>query len=309
MQLGPYTATALAAAHGDASIGPAVLYELRGHDARMLYGTDTGPLPEPTLAALTGRFDLVLLEETAGDRPVDPGHHDLAMFAATVAELSRRGCIDERTDVVAVHLGHGNPPEPMLSRRLAAAGARALPDGTVLNVPDRVGSGEAARTGRRVLVTGGARSGKSTFAEQLLAAEPQVDYVATAEQMSDDTEWAERIALHRKRRPSHWTTHESGELAGLLAIDGPPLLIDCLTLWLCRADVEADPAAVDGLASALRNTRRRVVLVTNEVGSGIVPASAAGRAFRDRLGGLNRRIARECDQVWLVVAGMPLQLR
>jgi adenosylcobinamide kinase/adenosylcobinamide-phosphate guanylyltransferase len=310
VQLGPYMVTALAAAHGDASIGPAVLYDLRSQDGRLLYATDTGPLPERTLAELNGRFDLVLLEETAGDRPVDPGHHDLAMFAATIAELRRRGCVDERTDVVAVHLGHGNPPEPLLSTRLGAAGARALPDGAVLDVPRTSSTVASPAPGaRRVLVTGGARSGKSTFAEQLLAAEPQVDYVATAAPMPDDSEWADRVALHRKRRPAHWTTHETGDLAGLLATDGPPLLIDCLTLWLCREEVDSDPAAVVELTAALRDTRRRVVLVTNEVGSGVVPATASGRAFRDRLGELNRRVATECEQVWLVVSGTPLLLR
>lgn len=310
LQLGPYTVVALEAAHGDASIGPAVLYELRSQSARLLYGTDTGVLPESTLAGLNGRFDLVLLEETGGDRPIDPGHHDLAMFGTTLAELRRRGCVDERTEVVAVHLGHGNPPEPLLSKRLGALGARVLPDGAVLEIPGVFNArGAAADLGRRVLVTGGARSGKSTFAEQLLAGQPQVDYVATAASMPDDSDWADRIALHRKRRPSHWTTHETGDLAGLLTTDGPPLLIDCLTLWLCRDEIVSDAAAVDMLTAAIRNTPRRVVLVTNEVGSGIVPATAAGRTFRDRLGELNRRVARECDEVWLVVAGTPLQVR
>jgi adenosylcobinamide kinase/adenosylcobinamide-phosphate guanylyltransferase len=301
---------ALEAAHGDPSIGPALLYDLRGADARLLYGTDTGSLPESTLELLTGRFDLVLLEETGGDRPIDPGHHDLAMFGATLAELRRRRCVDGRTDVVAVHLGHGNPPEPLLSNRLAAMGARALPDGAVLEIPRAFDAGgNRADAGRRVLVTGGARSGKSTFAEQLLASESQVDYVATAAPMSDDSEWADRVALHRKRRPAHWVTHETGYLAGLLATDGPPILVDCLTLWLCRDEIEADATAVDDLVAALRSTRRRVVLVTNEVGSGIVPATPSGRSFRDRLGELNRRVAAESDQVWLVVAGTPLQLR
>jgi adenosylcobinamide kinase/adenosylcobinamide-phosphate guanylyltransferase len=309
LQLGPYTIDALEAAHGDSTIGPAVLYDVRGRDARLLYGTDTGALPASTLEAMAGRFDLVLIEETGGDGPVDPGHHDLAMFGDTLAELRRRGLVDERTDVVAVHLGHGNPPEPMLSTRLAAMGARALPDGAVLAVPRAPGGGAHAASARRVLVTGGARSGKSRFAEQLLAGEPQVDYVATAPPMPDDTDWADRIALHRKRRPAHWTTHETGDLPALLATEGPALLIDCLTLWLCREDVEADAMAEDGLAAALRNSRRRVVIVTNEVGSGIVPATASGRRFRDRLGELNRRIAAESDEVWLVVAGTPLQLR
>ena len=130
-----------------------------------------------------------------------------------------------------------------------------------------------------MLITGGARSGKSTYAEQLLVAEPEVDYVATAPSMPDDDEWADRVALHRKRRPAHWTTVETGDLAALLAVAGPPLLIDCLTLWLCREEVSADPAAVDVLMAALRNTRRTVVLVTNEVGSGIVPATNVRSSF------------------------------
>ena len=173
------------------------------------------------------------------------------------------------------------------------------------------------RSAQRVMIIGGARSGKSTLAERLLSDEPAVDYVATSDIDSGDAEWQERVATHRDRRPSHWTTHESTDLVALLGTDGPPLLIDCITVWLTRmmdrhdawndhAWQQAEKAIsvdVDALVDALAATRRRVVLVTNEVGQGVVPEAASVRRFRDEMGWTNQRVAGVSDEVAWSVAG------
>lgn len=172
----------------------------------------------------------------------------------------------------------------------------------------------------RALVLGGARSGKSVFAERQFG-EEAIDYVATSAVDPSDAEWSERIRLHQERRPDEWRTIETVDVAGLLLQDGPPVLVDCLSVWLtrqldeCGAWEEAEgwrealAAEVSRLVDAVRRTRRRVVVVSNEVGSGVVPATASGRLFRDELGRLNARVAAECDQVWLVVAGVPGRLK
>jgi adenosylcobinamide kinase / adenosylcobinamide-phosphate guanylyltransferase len=179
----------------------------------------------------------------------------------------------------------------------------------------------------RVLILGGARSGKSVTAERLLSGRKQVDYVATGP-LPDaaDPEWAERVRLHQQRRPAHWTTLETLELesvvtgSGLAGLD-VPVLVDCLSTWLAGVMAESglwDGAAgagkkvaerVDGLVDAWQSTRRHVVAVSNEVGSGVVPATASGLRFRDELGVLNARIAAECEQVWLCTAGIARRLR
>ncbi len=169
---------------------------------------------------------------------------------------------------------------------------------------------------------GGARSGKSSYAERLLAGERAVDYVACgAAPDTDDPEWAGRVALHRSRRPSSWRTVETLDLAAVLGLPGPPVLVDCLTTWLAgtmdACGVWSDApgaddrlaAAVDDLLAAWGATRRRVVAVSNEVGSGIVPATASGRRFRDEMGVLNARVAAGSQRVWLVTAGLPRRLR
>lgn len=177
-------------------------------------------------------------------------------------------------------------------------------------------------TPQRVLVLGGARSGKSTFAEQSLADRDDVDYLATSGQRPDDPEWVARVAAHRRRRPDGWRTLETLDLVGALAEPTDrPLLVDCLTLWLTRQMDEcgvwqgrpdADAALADQLSAldaALAATRRRVVLVSNEVGQGVVPATASGRRFRDEMGIVNSRVATRCDAVWFVVAGLPQRLK
>ena len=170
---------------------------------------------------------------------------------------------------------------------------------------------------------GGARSGKSATAEELLAGDGQVDYAASgAPPGSGDAEWDTRVAEHPRRRPPHWRTVETLALAEVLAAPATaPVLVDCLTTWLAR--VMDDCGAWDGdqdaaralaactgeILGAWRLTRRHVVAVSNEIGSGVVPGTASGRRFRDELGRLNARIAADSDEVWLCTAGIARRLQ
>jgi adenosylcobinamide kinase/adenosylcobinamide-phosphate guanylyltransferase len=171
----------------------------------------------------------------------------------------------------------------------------------------------------RTLLLGGARSGKSVAAERLLAEVPDVLYVATGGDDSGSSEWAARVAKHRSRRPASWGLAETIDLVPLLESDGPPLLIDCLTLWLSRTmdalDIWSDlsraslvDARIDALTTAWSATLRRVVAVSNEVGSGIVPADAGTRLFRDLMGRLNTSISLASTTVLWTVAGRTLPL-
>jgi adenosylcobinamide kinase/adenosylcobinamide-phosphate guanylyltransferase len=162
---------------------------------------------------------------------------------------------------------------------------------------------------RLTLVLGGARSGKSRYAETIITAVPPPwIYVATAQAL--DAEMAARIDAHRARRGAGWMTVEAPrDLAAALAAHAKaPILVDCLTLWLSNlmmADAKID-AELDRLEQALAETAAPVVLVANEVGSGIVPDNALARRFRDLQGWLNQRIAAQADHVVLIVAGLPL---
>ncbi|MEU8031623.1 bifunctional adenosylcobinamide kinase/adenosylcobinamide-phosphate guanylyltransferase [Streptomyces sp. NPDC049099] len=282
-------------------------YDVTGPDGRRLLYLPPGGAPAGLEEATAESYDMVLADVV--------GRPD------ALARLRAVGSAGPTTDVLAVHLDHDVPPGPELRRRLAAAGARAVADGTTLtvgayeDVPD---------VPRRTLVLGGARSGKSVEAERRLETFPDVLYVATGGTRDGDGEWAQRVALHRERRPGSWRTAETTDLVPLLREDGPPLLIDCLSLWL--TDVMDSVGAWDDaewagggekslrervreLADAVRGTRRTVVAVSNEVGSGIVPATASGRRYRDELGRLNAAFGAECEQVLLVVAGQALVLR
>jgi adenosyl cobinamide kinase/adenosyl cobinamide phosphate guanylyltransferase len=165
---------------------------------------------------------------------------------------------------------------------------------------------------RLTLVLGGARSGKSRYAETLITAlPPPWIYAATAQGL--DAEMAARIDAHRSRRGAGWTTVETPRdlAATLVAHDKAPVLVDCLTLWLSNlmmADAIID-AEFDRLDQALAKATAPVVLVANEVGSGVVPDNALARRFRDSQGLLNQRIAAQADQVVLIVAGLPLFLK
>ena len=174
----------------------------------------------------------------------------------------------------------------------------------------------------RILVTGGVRSGKSTHAEALIGDEPAT-YVAAgpSPDVETDPDWAARIAAHRARRPASWSTLETQDLASVVREAVDPVLIDCLGTWLSAVVDAADAweqdsdavhalvlARADELAEALRTCEDDVVVVTNEVGLGVVPEHRSGRLFRDLLGLVNQRVAAACDEVHLVIAGRVLRL-
>ncbi|PDO92693.1 bifunctional adenosylcobinamide kinase/adenosylcobinamide-phosphate guanylyltransferase [Burkholderia mallei] len=170
-------------------------------------------------------------------------------------------------------------------------------------------------------VLGGARSGKSAHAERLAAAGGRpVTYIATA-RVADD-EFAERIAHHRARRPAGWALVEAPvELAPALArLDdaNASVLVDCLTLWLTNLLCPADGPGVDDarcdayvaeLEAALRASRARVIVVSNEIGFGVVPLGRQTRRFVDTLGRVNQRIAALATRVTLCVAGLPVMVK
>jgi adenosylcobinamide kinase/adenosylcobinamide-phosphate guanylyltransferase len=166
---------------------------------------------------------------------------------------------------------------------------------------------------RVTLVLGGARSGKSRYAEELTTAfPPPWTYIATAEAF--DQEMTERIAEHKTRRGSGWQTVDAPRDLPNAILANPattPILADCLTLWLSNlmlADQDIE-AATQKLDDALAARRAPTFLVANEVGFGIVPENALARKFRDLQGRLNQRIAARADRVVLVVAGIPLVIK
>ena len=175
----------------------------------------------------------------------------------------------------------------------------------------------------KVLVTGGVRSGKSFQAESLLLGETSVTYVAPGPSADDDPDpdWVARISAHQSRRPMHWKTVETRDLATAITEAEGAVIIDCLGTWLTALLDEHDVwdeiredwehkvfARVDEAVDAWRESKATLVAVTNEVGMGVVPDHRSGRLFRDLLGTVNQKFAAECDEVLLVVAGRTLSL-
>lgn len=167
-----------------------------------------------------------------------------------------------------------------------------------------------------ILVLGGAASGKSQAALEKAGHLRPKAFVATGQAL--DAEMKARIARHRETRPAAWVTAEvPSDLAGWFESEGPgyrTIVVDCLTLWLSnvcgRRLAQADMTdRVDELLQTIRRVRARVVLVSNELGFGLVPVSRSARAFRDLAGRVNQHIAAEADEVYLVVSGQPLRLK
>lgn len=166
-------------------------------------------------------------------------------------------------------------------------------------------------------ITGGARSGKSAFAEQIAAEQGGTRaYLATAQAL--DAEMVARIEHHRKRRGSTWDTYEEPlAIADLvLRLNGKyqVLLLDCLTLWLSNIIARTDDdvaviSQVDGLAAAFRRFDGMAIIVSNEVGLGIVPDNPLARRFRDVAGLANQRFARDADEAYFLAAGIPVRIK
>ncbi|KQV34663.1 MULTISPECIES: bifunctional adenosylcobinamide kinase/adenosylcobinamide-phosphate guanylyltransferase [unclassified Rhizobium] len=169
-------------------------------------------------------------------------------------------------------------------------------------------------TSRSVLVLGGARSGKSSFAENLVTeSRLGLHYIATGRAWDD--EMRERIRAHQEQRGEGWITHEEPvDLVGKLsAIDAPDraVLVDCLTLWVTNLmlDERAIPAECARLVDLVSRLKARVVFVSNEVGLGIVPENRMARDFRDHAGRLHQSVAAQCAEVYFIAAGLPLKMK
>jgi adenosylcobinamide kinase/adenosylcobinamide-phosphate guanylyltransferase len=274
----------------------------------LLWVPSPGPLPTLTLEALADA-GITVAALAAGT--------DGGPLAHSLARLRRAGALADGCDVVAIGLDH-EASRDRLAVALPGWGARLAPDGALLG-PEY--AAPATTPPRRTLVLGPAASGKSAVAEALLAAEPDVDYLPTGPAPGpDDADWAARVDVHRARRPSWWQVLEGAPPARALATAGPPLLLDSVGTWVsaaldrCGAWDDAPgwqlafDAEVDAVVGGWRQARRRVVAVGEETGWGVVPATPAGRRFRDALGAVNRRLAAEAEQVLLVVAGRVTEL-
>ena len=176
---------------------------------------------------------------------------------------------------------------------------------------------------RRILITGGVRSGKSRYAETLLAESDDVTYVASGPvpDPAADAEWAARIADHRVRRPAHWSTVETTDIVGALRNVSGAILIDCLGTWLTavidRLGTWDEPLPnwqgefrdqLEELVAAWQSRRGIAIAVTNEAGWGLVSTYRSGRVFTELLGEVNQEMAAASDEVILIVAGRPLHL-
>ncbi len=294
----------------------------------LLWAPQAGRLPESTSVDLAG---IRLATAILGPAPeTDPDEARNApspvQSALTLSRLRAIGAVGDWTTCIFVGIGHQQGSAGRLAVCLQHWRALAPPDGTRLTS----GSAHTLETdtstvpplGGRTLVLGGSASGKSGLAEDLLAAEPEVLYTATGPvvdlRTAPDEEWARRVRRHRERRPDWWRTEETHQVAALLSKVEQPILLDSVGTWLTgvldRAGAwqEQDgwrkrvDAETDVLVRAWRSRQGQLVAVSDEVGLSVVPATPAGRLFRDELGRLNRRLADESEQVLIVVAGQLL---
>jgi len=267
-------------------------------------------------------------EPAEGTEPYDVAFLDLLGDPAQLGWLRARGLITGATDTRVAFADHRVMSEAELARRCGFWRVGRVGDGDVVSRPRSVLKDLDLGVGtRRVLVLGGARSGKSERAELRLAGEPEVTYVATGPDGAGgtangkiDAEWAARVAAHRARRPAWWRTAETTDLAGVLRTARDAVLIDGIGTWLAAVMDECGAwdggaaglarlaARTAGLVSAWRQVSAYVVAVSDETGLGVVPATPAGRLFRDELGRLNRALAAESEESELVVAGRVLSL-
>jgi adenosylcobinamide kinase/adenosylcobinamide-phosphate guanylyltransferase len=292
--------------------------------ARLLAADGSGITPEPP----------------AGAQPYGLALLDMLAEPAQLGGLRHRGLAGASTVVAVLHADHRVSSEEELARRCGFWDVAVPQDGDILATPAShitgltAPAGQAGQAGhgqqRRVLVLGGARSGKSRHAELRLAAEPHVTYLAAGPYPpgpppTADPEWSQRVAVHQSRRPPWWRTVETLDAAAALRSESRAILFDGAGTWLAAVMAESGawadgqqgaPAAalervearVSELIAAWRETRARVVAVTDEVGSSVHPETHAGRLFRDQLGWLNQRLAAESEEAVLMVAGRALSL-
>ncbi len=313
-QPGPGTSSPTAAAHRIDPVPGG--WDVTGPDgARLLLAAGPGQVPEPRAEATP--YDIALL--------------DLLTSPAQLGLLRSAGLIAAHTTVVALYTDHRVSSVAELARRCALWQAQPGQDGELITSSGGQHATEvrvADGLPRRALIIGGARSGKSTEAELRLSGAPRVTYLAagpwgspTGPDGPADTEWVDRVARHRASRPRWWQTVESLDVAGQLRHTSGALLIDGIGTWLAGIMDEAGlwttggervpgspPDAIvrsriDDLVDAWRQTAAQVVAVTDDVGSGLVPAYLAGRVFRDQLGWLNQRLAAESELVLHAIAG------
>ena len=295
----------------------------------MVLVCDPPEAPGPPTGRAAGRSDEEVREAYQAERQGGAfwARPDVAVVHSdapeAIGDLRRRGVAHDRTRFLLVGGGHGVHSPAELRRRAALWGAEPVVDGQEVEVAPLPEPAEPVA--RRVLVTGGARSGKSAEAERRMLAEPHVVYLATGPRPEGDAAWAERVAAHRSRRPSWWRTEETGDAAEALdkaAGTGEAVLFDCAGTWLAGAMEECGmwsetppPDAherlerrIEDLLGAWRRFPGHLVAVTNEVGSGVVPATRSGGLFRDMLGRLNQRLAHESEEVLLAVSGRIVEL-
>jgi adenosylcobinamide kinase/adenosylcobinamide-phosphate guanylyltransferase len=259
-----------------------------------------------------------------GAAPYDIVFLDLLGDPAQLGRLRARRLVTTDTIAAVAFADHRVSGLAELERRCGFWRVRVPGDGEQVTTA-RSAKKDLTETTRyvpwRVLVMGGARSGKSERAELRLAGEPDVTYVATAPRWRDgpgDREWAARVAAHRARRPAWWRTAETTDLAAVLASARGAVLIDGIGTWLAAVLDECDgwggcaasqvAGRIADLIAAWRQARALVVAVSDEAGMGVVPATPAGRLFRDELGRLNQALAAESEEAEVVIAGRVLSM-